>query len=84
MKKLTRNIDRSDSWSNSWFSDQVTEYVVVTKVYQCIAGKLPKRLLYLCYMQFMAYVTTHGEGSKLSPNEITFDKAVEIWESYNH
>ena len=68
MKKLTRNINRFDSWSNSWFSDQVTEYVFVTKVYQCIAGKLPKRLLYLCYMQFMAYVTTHGEGSKLSPN----------------
>lgn len=84
MKKTTRNINRFDEWSNSWFTDEVTEYEIVTKIYQWIADKLPKRLIYFCYIRFMAFATTHGEGQKMTPNEITFSKAVEIWERYNH
>lgn len=84
MKKITRNINRFDEWSNSWFTDKVTEYVVVNNIYQWIAGKLPKKLVYFCYIRFMSYATTHGEGQKMTPDEITFSKAVEIWESYNH
>jgi hypothetical protein len=84
MKKITRKVNHFDTWTNSWFTDTVTEYEFVTKIYQWIASMLPKRLLYLCYIHFMAYVTTHGEGSKLSPDEITFSKAVEIWENYNY
>ena len=84
MKKIKRKENNFDTWTNSWFTDTVTEYEFVTKIYQWIASMLPKRLLYLCYIHFMAYVTTHGEGSKLSPDEITFSKAVEIWENYNY
>lgn len=84
MKKITRNINRFDTWSNSWFNDPVTEYVFVNRIYQWIASKLPKKLVYFCFISFIAYVTTHGEGSNLSPDEITFSKAVEIWEGYNH
>lgn len=81
---MKRNINRFDEWSNSWFTDEVEESEMATKIYQWIAEKLPKRLVYFCYIRFMAYATTHGEGEKMAPDEITFSKAVEIWESYNH
>ena len=84
MKTTTRNINRFDTWSNSWFTDPVTEYVVVNNIYQWIADKLPKKLVYFCYIRFMAYATTHGEGERMTPDEMGFSKAVEIWESYNH
>lgn len=84
MKKTTRNINRFDEWSNCWFTDPVVEYEIMTRLYQWIASKLPKRLVYFCFINFMAYATTHGEGTMMSPDEITFSKAVEIWESYNH
>lgn len=84
MKTITRNINRFDEWSNSWFTDQVTEYVLVNNIYQWIADKLPKKLIYFCYIRFMAYVTTHGEGEFMQPDEMTFSKATEIWESHNY
>lgn len=83
MKTITRNINRFDEWSNSWFTDPVTEYVVVNNIYQWIADRLPKKLIYFCYIRFIAYVTTHGEGERMTPDEIGFSKAVEIWESHN-
>ncbi len=84
MKKITRRINRFSEWSNSWFIDEVEEYVLVNDIYQWVASKLPKKLIYFCYINFMAYVTTHGEGIRMTPDEITFSKAVEIWESHNN
>jgi hypothetical protein len=84
MKKMVRNINRFDDWSNSWFTDEVTEYEIATKIYQWIAKKLPKRLIYFCYIRFMSFASTHGSGCKKSPNDICFDEAVDIWESHNH
>ncbi len=84
MKICTRNINRFDEWTNSWFTDQVTEYVLVNNIYQWIADRLPKKLVYFCYIRFMAYVTTHGEGEFMQPDEMSFSKAVEIWESHNY
>jgi hypothetical protein len=84
MKKNTRNINHFEEYSNSWFTDPVQEYVIVNKFYQWVADKLPKKLVYFCYIRFMAYVTTHGEGERMTPNEIGFSKAVDIWEKYNH
>lgn len=81
---MKRNISRFDVWSNSWFLDEVEEYELVTKFYQWVAGILPKRLIYFCYIRFMAYVTTHGEGERMTPDEMTFSKAIEIWESHNY
>lgn len=83
MKKITRQINMFNVWSNSWFTEQVIEYEVITKLYQWIANKLPKKLVYFCYIRFMAFASTHGEGEKMTPDEITFSKAVEIWEAYN-
>ena len=84
MRTITRNINRFDEWTQSWFTNPVTEYEFMTKIYQWIAGKLPKRLVYFCYIHFMAYVTTHGEGLSMTPDEVTFSKAVEIWEAHNY
>lgn len=84
MKTITRNINRFDEWSNSWFTDPVTEYVLVNDIYQWIADMLPKKLVYFCYIRFMAFATTHGEGERITPDEMTFSKAVEIWESHNY
>lgn len=83
MKKITRQINMFSVWSNSWFTEQVIEYEVINKLYQWIANKLPKKLVYFCYIRFMAFASTHGEGEKMMPDEITFSKAVEIWEAYN-
>ena len=84
MKKTERNVNHFDEWTNSWFTDVVTEYEIVTKFYQWLASKLPKRLVYFCFIHFMAYATSHGDGVTMSPDEMTFSKAVEIWESHNY
>ena len=84
MKKIIRKVNRFEVWSNTWFTDEVVEYEAVTKTYQWIAEHLPKRLVYFCYIRFLAFATTHGEGTQMTPDEMTFSKAVEIWESYNH
>ena len=50
------------------------------KHWEWIAWKLPKGLVYACYIRFMAHATTTDEGQKLTPNQMTFDKAIELWE----
>ena len=84
MKIITRKINRFDEYTNSWFTDPVTEYVAVNNFYQWVANKLPKKLIYFCYIRFMAYATTHGEGVYMTPDEVTFSKAVDIWEAHNY
>ena len=84
MKITTRKINRFDEWTNSWFTDEVTEYEAVNKFYQWVANLLPRKLVFFCYMQFMAYVTTHGEGERMTQDEVGFSKAIEIWESHNY
>lgn len=34
------------------------------------------------HTQQAIYSTFHGEGSAITPDKMTFSKAVEIWESY--
>ncbi len=36
MKKITRQINMFNVWSNSWFTEQVIEYEVITKLYQWV------------------------------------------------
>ena len=79
---MKRTINKFDEWTNSWFAVEVEENETVNKIYQWIADKLPKRLIFFCYVRFMAFATTHGEGVKMTPDEMGFSKAVEIWESY--
>ena len=48
--------------------------------YHKIARMMPKKLVYFCYINFMAHATTTDEGRKMTPDEMTFAKAVELWE----
>ena len=79
---MKRNINHFDNYTNSWFTDEVYENEFVTKFYQFIANLLPRRLIYFCYIRLMAFATTHGEGIYMQPDQITFSKAIEIWEQY--
>lgn len=82
MRKITRWVDKYEEYTGSWFKDPVVEYEFVTELYQWLARKLPKRFVLMCYIQVIAFATTHGEGTKITPDEMTFSKAVKIWESY--
>ncbi len=79
---MVRKINKYDEYTQSWFTEDVYESETATKVYQWIAEHLPKRLVYFCYIRFLAFATTHGEGTQMTPDEMTFSKATEIWESY--
>lgn len=75
-------MNKYDEYTQSWFSEVVYENDTINNIYQWIAGHLPKKLVYFCYIRFLAFATSHGEGSGITPDEMTFSKAVEIWESY--
>lgn len=84
MKKYTRRINHFDEWTQSWFAVDITEYPFIESLCQNIAHILPKKIVYYCYVRFLAFATTHGEGENISPDNMSYSKAVEIWESYNH
>lgn len=50
------------------------------KIYQYIAHKLPPRLVYFCFIRFMAHGTTYKDGTYYQPDEMSFSKACELWE----
>lgn len=50
------------------------------KIYQKIAWLLPQRLVYFAFIRFWANATTFEEGSKITPDEMTWAKAIELWE----
>ena len=52
----------------------------MNKVYQKLARVLPKRLVYFCYIQFMAEVTTFREGRKVTPDDMSFSLAHKLWQ----
>lgn len=52
----------------------------MNKFYQFVAHLLPSKLVYFCYIRFLAHATTTDEGQKMTPDEMTFSKAVELWE----
>ena len=70
-------------YTDSWFGLEVEDSEFVDKIYQKITNLLPTRLIYFCYFRFMAFATTHDEGSKMTSDEITFSKATEIWSRYH-
>lgn len=48
-----------------------------------IAFILPSSIVYWAYIRFISFGTTHDEGVKYHPDEMTFSKATEIWERNN-
>lgn len=49
------------------------------KITQFVVDLLPERVIYFAYIRFMAYVTTHDVGVAMTPDEVTFSKAMGIW-----
>lgn len=82
MRKIIRKINKYDYYTETFFLEEVKEYEFVTEFYQWLARKLPKRFVLMCYVQVMAFVTTHGYGVKKTPEEIGYTDAVSLWESY--
>ena len=83
MKKITRNITKYDEYTESYFKEEVVEYRFIVEFYRWLSYRLPKRLVYFCFINFIGFCTTHGEGTSMTPDEITFSKAIKIWETYN-
>jgi len=50
------------------------------KIYNKIAWFLPQRVVYWAFFRFWGSATTFEEGAKMSPNEMTWSKAIELWE----
>lgn len=44
---------------------------------------MPPGLVYFAYIRFMAFATTHGAGTSMTPDSMTFTQAVRIWETYH-
>lgn len=48
--------------------------------YRWVVRLLPAKLIYFAYIRFMAHATCTDEGTRYTPDEMTFSKAVELWE----
>ena len=48
-------------------------------LYRFIANILPNRVVYFCYVRVHAYATT-TKYSNTSPDEVTWQEALECWE----
>ena len=51
--------------------------------YQFIANVLPPKVVYLAYIRLMAFASTHDEGATMSPDQISFSTATDIWGRYH-
>ena len=49
------------------------------KFYQWLAFKLPKRLVYWCYIRVHSYATTTEEFKDKTPDEVNWHQALEAW-----
>jgi hypothetical protein len=47
---------------------------------QWIAGKLPPRLVYFAFIRLWAHATSTDEGQNMTPDEMNWTKALELWE----
>lgn len=52
----------------------------MNKIYQTIVYWLPSKLIYFAYIRFMAHATTTDEGQQMTPDQMPFSTAVELWE----
>jgi len=50
------------------------------KIYNKIAWLLPQRVVYWAFFRFWSCATSFEEGAKMSPDEMTWSKALELWE----
>jgi len=56
------------------------EHIMNYKTALWIANKLPQKVVYACFFRFWAHATTFEEGGSITPDEMTWTKAVELWE----
>ena len=45
-----------------------------------IAWLLPQRIVYFAFIRFWAFATSFDEGATMTPDEMTWTKAIELWE----
>lgn len=50
------------------------------KIYNWIAWHLPQRVIYHAFFRFWGHATTYAEGQGLTPDEMTWGKACDLWE----
>ena len=50
------------------------------KIYNKIAWLLPQRVVYWAFIRFWANATTFEEGAKMTPDDMTWTKAMYLWE----
>lgn len=50
------------------------------KIYNKIAWLLPQRVIYFAFFRFWANATTFEEGAEMTPDQMKWDKAIELWE----
>lgn len=52
----------------------------MTKIYEKIAWMLPKKVVYFAFIRFWAHATSYKEGQTMTPDEMSWTKAIELWE----
>lgn len=50
------------------------------KIYEKIAWLLPERVVYFAFFRFWGCATSFEEGAKMTPDQMTWTKAIELWE----
>lgn len=50
------------------------------KLAQWIAWQLPPKVVYFAFIRFWAHATCTDEGAGMTPTEMTWDKAIDLWE----
>lgn len=50
------------------------------KIYRKLAGLVPAKLAYFVFIRFWAHATCTDEGAMMTPDEMTWSKAIELWE----
>jgi len=50
------------------------------KFAQWVAHKLPPRVVYFTFIRFWAHATCTDEGTTMTPDEMKWYKAIELWE----
>lgn len=49
-------------------------------IYQKISYYIPAKLVFFIFIRFWSNATTKDEGSTMTPTQMTWDKAIELWE----
>lgn len=49
------------------------------RIAQWIAYIMPPRVVYFCFIRFWAHATCTDEGGAMTPDDMKWTKAIELW-----